>query len=110
MVTLDALTFKNFANAHAGSPSGFGGPVTGFNPGGGDNGGVEALPHNRIHTRIGGDTGFMSRPGHRGARSDLLAAPLPTSTGCGRCGATRGRNICNSDRSALADRRDLPGA
>lgn len=62
VVTLDALKFRNFANAHAGSPSGFGGPVTGFNPGGGDNGGVESLPHNRIHTRIGGDTGFMSDP------------------------------------------------
>ena len=62
VVTLNALQFQNFTNASPGSPSGFGGPVTGFNPGGGDNGAVESLPHNRIHTRIGGSTGFMSDP------------------------------------------------
>ncbi len=61
-VTLAALNFTNFANSTPGAPSGFGGPVTGFNPGGGDNGALERLPHNRIHTRIGGDTGFMSDP------------------------------------------------
>jgi tyrosinase len=58
-VSLQALNFRNFANSVPGQPSGFGGPITGFNPGGGDNGGIENLPHNRIHTRIGG---FMGDP------------------------------------------------
>ena len=62
VVTLAALQFQNFANATPGAPSGFGGPPTGFNTGGGDNGGIENLPHNRVHTRIGGQTGFMSDP------------------------------------------------
>jgi tyrosinase len=62
VVSLSALRFTNFANSRPGVPSGFGGPVSGFNPGGGDNGGVENVPHNRIHVRIGGDTGFMSDP------------------------------------------------
>ena len=109
VVTLDALKFRNFANAHAGSPSGFGGPVTGFNPGGGDNGGVESLPHNRIHTRIGGDTGFMSDP---------ATAALDPIFWLHHCNIDRlwevwrnqGPQYRDSDRSALADRRDLPGA
>jgi tyrosinase len=58
-VSLAALNFRNFANSVPGRPSGFGGPVTGFNPGGGDNGGIENLPHNRIHVKIGG---FMGDP------------------------------------------------
>ncbi len=62
VVTLKALTFRNFANSTPGVPSGFGGPVTGFNPGGGDNGALESLPHNRIHTKIGGSSGFMGDP------------------------------------------------
>lgn len=62
VVTLAALNFTNFANSTPGVPSGFGGPVTGFTTGGGDNGALENLPHNRIHTRIGGSTGFMSDP------------------------------------------------
>lgn len=59
VVHLDALTFQNFTNAAIGAPSGFGGPPTGFNPGGGDNGALESIPHNRVHTRIGG---FMGDP------------------------------------------------
>jgi tyrosinase len=59
VVTLQALTMRNFANSVPGRPSGFGGPVTGFNPGGGDNGGLENLPHNAVHGQIGG---FMNNP------------------------------------------------
>jgi len=60
VVSLRALNFTVFANTSPGPrPSGFGGPVTGFNPGGGDNGGVEDTPHNRIHVKIGG---FMGDP------------------------------------------------
>jgi tyrosinase len=62
VVSTAALSFRNFTNSRPGVPSGFGGPMTGFNPGGGDNGGIENIPHNRIHVRIGGDTGFMSDP------------------------------------------------
>jgi tyrosinase len=62
VVTLAALQFRNFTNSVPGRPSGFGGPVTGFNPGGGDNGGIENLPHNRVHVQIGGNSGFMSDP------------------------------------------------
>jgi tyrosinase len=62
VVTLAALNLKEFTNPSIGSPSGFGGPPTGFNPGGGDNGALENLPHNRFHVRIGGQTGFMSDP------------------------------------------------
>ncbi|MDA9393094.1 hypothetical protein WN73_21490 [Bradyrhizobium sp. CCBAU 45394] len=61
-ISTAALRFTNFTNSRPGVPSGFGGPVTGFNPGGGDNGGVENVPHNRIHVKVGGDTGFMSDP------------------------------------------------
>lgn len=61
VVTLAALNLGTFANATPGVPSGFGGPPTSFNPGTG-NGALENLPHNRIHTRIGGAGGFMSDP------------------------------------------------
>src|SRR3954447_9607085 len=61
-VTLHALTFQKFSTAVPGAPAGFGGPETGFHTGGGPNGGLESLPHNRIHTRIGGDSGFMADP------------------------------------------------
>ncbi|QHO77787.1 hypothetical protein ACH79_39475 [Bradyrhizobium sp. CCBAU 051011] len=61
-VSTGALRFTNFTNSRPGVPSGFGGPETGFNPGGGDNGGIESVPHNRIHVKIGGDSGFMSDP------------------------------------------------
>lgn len=60
--SLNALTIQNFTNNRPGRPSGFGGPVTGFNPGGGDNGAVESIPHNILHVRIGGNGGFMSFP------------------------------------------------
>ena len=36
--------------------------MTGFHTGGGDNGELENLPHNRVHVRIGGQNGFMSDP------------------------------------------------
>ena len=62
VVTLGALQLQDFANATPGAPSGFGGPVTGFHTGGGDNGALENLPHNRVHVRIGGQNGFMSDP------------------------------------------------
>ena len=62
VVDLAALTFQNFTSSQPGVPSGFGGPVTGFNPGGGDNGALESVPHNRVHTRLGGSNGFMAFP------------------------------------------------
>ena len=62
VVNLAALALQNFTNSQPGVPSGFGGPVTGFNPGGGDNGALESVPHNRIHTRLGGSNGFMAFP------------------------------------------------
>jgi tyrosinase len=62
VVSLDALTFENFSDSTPGAPTGFGGPVTGFHTGGGPSGGLESVPHNAIHTRIGGDRGFMSFP------------------------------------------------
>lgn len=63
VVTLEALQFDNFTNrTTTGLPSGFGGPETGFNPGGGGNGALENRPHNIIHVRIGGNGGFMSNP------------------------------------------------
>jgi tyrosinase len=57
-VSLDALDVATFTSA--GLQPGFGGPNTGFNLGGGDNGAVEDLPHNWIHGFLGGETGFMS--------------------------------------------------
>ena len=62
VVSLHALTFKKFSGAAPGAPTGFGGPVTGFHTGGGPSGGLENIPHNRIHTQIGGSNGFMSFP------------------------------------------------
>lgn len=59
VVDLSALGFSSFTNTVPGIPSGFGGPVTGFNPGGGDNGALEMVPHNVIHVEIGG---FMQDP------------------------------------------------
>lgn len=43
--------------------TGFGGPVTKFNHGGGYNGGLESLPHNRIHVDIGGAMGDPNTAG-----------------------------------------------
>ena len=62
VVSLDALTLRSFANSRRGATPGFGGPVTGFNHGGGPNGALENVPHNRIHVQIGGDNGYMSFP------------------------------------------------
>ncbi|MEM7320645.1 MAG: tyrosinase family protein, partial [Pseudomonadota bacterium] len=62
VVSLDALDDDNFTNDTPGFSSGFGGPQTGFNPGGGDNGALESTPHNDIHVWIGGSGGFMSNP------------------------------------------------
>ncbi len=63
VVSLDALNLSNFANSGTDSQSpGFGGPVTGFNNGGGPNGGLENVPHNYVHGQIGGNNGFMASP------------------------------------------------
>jgi tyrosinase len=62
VVNLNALTQRNFSSSRRGATAGFGGPVTGFNHGGGPNGALESVPHNRIHVQIGGDNGFMSFP------------------------------------------------
>ncbi|MGF1550795.1 MAG: tyrosinase family protein [Sphingomonadaceae bacterium] len=62
MVSLDALRFANFTDAAVNRISGFGGPVTGFHAGGGDNGALESLPHNLLHVQIGGRNGYMSFP------------------------------------------------
>ena len=61
-VTLDALNALNFIGSAGGGAPGFGGPSTGFSHFGGSNGALENLPHNRIHTRVGGQTGFMTDP------------------------------------------------
>ena len=61
VVSLGALKFDNFTSARIGVPSGFGGPDSMANPGP-DNGGLEGVPHNLIHTRVGGRDGFMSFP------------------------------------------------
>ena len=76
VVTLGALRLQGFANATPGAPSGFGGPVTGFHTGGGDNGALENLPHNRVHVRIGGQNGFMSDPATAALDPIFLAASL----------------------------------
>lgn len=51
-------------------PPGYGGAVTGFNHGQGDNGNLEGNPHNGVHTQIGGGiavrAGLMSAPGTAG--------------------------------------------
>lgn len=64
-VSLDALANSTFTSPGGSSPPGFGGPVTGFNTGGNfPNGGLESIPHNWIHGRIGGRNGFMSFTTH----------------------------------------------
>jgi tyrosinase len=59
VVSLKALALDDFTDVVPGAPAGFGGPQTGFNPGGGDNGKLESVPHNDIHVWIGG---FMGHP------------------------------------------------
>jgi tyrosinase len=53
-VGLAALAEPNFTNPPASMNAGFGGPQTGWNHGGGRNGALESMPHNRIHNAIGG--------------------------------------------------------
>jgi tyrosinase len=60
-VSLHALTTQDFTSTTAGAV-GFGGPDTGFSHSGTDNGGLESIPHNRIHVLIGGASGFMADP------------------------------------------------
>ncbi len=60
-VALDALTETLFAGTPGGDP-GFGGIETGFSHVGGISGDVESLPHNVIHTDVGGIGGLMSDP------------------------------------------------
>jgi tyrosinase len=57
IVTLKALKTRSFASSVG--RTGFGGPVTGFNTSGNDNGGLENVPHNAVHGQIGG---FMNDP------------------------------------------------
>ena len=106
VVTLKALKMRNFANSVPGRPSGFGGPVTGFNTGGGDNGGLENLPHNAVHGQIGG---FMNDPRHRRARPDILAASLQHRPALGGL-AQSGRSVQESEHRGLALRRDVQHA
>jgi tyrosinase len=58
-VSLSALQNPIFSPAPGSFASSFGGPRTGFTHFGGTNGAVESLPHNVIHTNIGG---LMSNP------------------------------------------------
>jgi tyrosinase len=60
-VSLAALTLTRFVSGSP-APPGFGGPKTGWNHGGGTNGALESVPHNIVHVRIGGSSGFMSDP------------------------------------------------
>lgn len=53
------LRARTYANPWFGGTPGFGGPVTGFNHGGGPIGLVEGIPHGSMHVAIGGD-GWMS--------------------------------------------------
>lgn len=60
-VSLDALDETVFTDP-AGFAPGFGGPATGFNRFGSQNGRLESTPHNILHVRIGGANGWMSDP------------------------------------------------
>ncbi len=62
VVDLGALDEPAFTSSAPGATAGFGGPRSGFNHFGGPNGALESVPHNIVHTRIGGPTGFMSDP------------------------------------------------
>lgn len=70
-VQLNTLWNPVYTGGEQAIPPGFGGPPTWFNHGGGANGGLEGMPHNGIHTAIGGsagswsdwrNAGLMSRP------------------------------------------------
>ena len=61
-VQLTALKDAQFIGTANGIPPGYGGPQTPFWHGGGNSGGLENLPHNPVHTNIGGRNGLMSDP------------------------------------------------
>jgi len=54
VVSLAALAIPDFTGPATGVNPGFGGPITPWNHGSGQNGGVENLPHNAVHGQIGG--------------------------------------------------------
>lgn len=54
VVSLAAMNITRFTGPASGVNVGFGGPRTGWNHGGGQNGGIENRPHNAIHVQIGG--------------------------------------------------------
>ncbi len=56
---LTRLGITYYTARGAGYP-GFGGPETDFHHGGGQSGGLEDLPHNRIHSDIGGAMGIVA--------------------------------------------------
>jgi tyrosinase len=56
-VSLQCVTYSQFAGGSIGAHPGFGGPQTGFSHGGQINGGLEDVPHNQIHDDIGGIMG-----------------------------------------------------
>lgn len=60
-VSLAALSQMEFTPP-LGLGGGFGGPATGFNRFGPQNGALESVPHNVLHVRIGGNGGWMSNP------------------------------------------------
>jgi tyrosinase len=55
------LSEPAFSGQGAGGSSGFGGPRTVFNHGGGPVGSLEATPHGSMHVAVGGPAGWMSR-------------------------------------------------
>ncbi|WP_448953832.1 tyrosinase family protein [Labrys neptuniae] len=54
VVSLAAMNIPRFTGPASGINPGFGGPITGWNHGGGQNGGIENRPHNAVHVQIGG--------------------------------------------------------
>lgn len=66
----DSMSNDLFTGTDAATPPpGFGGPQTGFSPGGGTSGNLENNPHNLVHVYVGGSApdgqtyGLMSDPG-----------------------------------------------
>lgn len=62
-VSLDAMDDAQFTGIATGGTPGFGGPQTGFWPGGGNSGGVESQPHNNVHVLVGGSEPTTGIPG-----------------------------------------------
>lgn len=62
-VNLNAMDDVPFKGIATGGNPGFGGPETGFWPGGGSSGGVESQPHNIVHTLVGGSEPGTGVPG-----------------------------------------------